>query len=204
MDNVYPEKAESHRSGQYDWLFGQVCSQPQHNHNFKQVFPICALLQGIDAPPCRSNYIVIYNQPKFIVFQIFLSTLVGPYLLLSTLNYWVYPMKDYIGETGCHMVILYRNAGILILQIQSLCVAIFRYICLFHNCSIWKINFSPYVSIFSKITEAPSLMCVGTIQLLYFHEQFPFHSCIISIFINANSLKFGTSLILLLFRLWQS
>ena len=95
--------------------------------------------------------VVVYNLPKFNVFQIFLSTLVGPYLLYQTLDYWVYPMKDYIGETGCHMVVFYRNAGILILQIQSLCTAIFRYICLFRSCSIWKFNFSPYVSIKAKI-----------------------------------------------------
>ena len=36
------------------------------------------------------------------VFQVLLSAFIGPNLVYYTLVYWVYPMKDYIGETGSH------------------------------------------------------------------------------------------------------
>ena len=55
-------------------------------------------------------------------------------------------MKDYIGEAGCHMMNSYRLAGAFGLQLQSLFVAIFRYICLFHSSSMRRVNLSPHVS----------------------------------------------------------
>ena len=80
------------------------------------------------------------------VFQVLLSALIGPNLAYYTLVYWVYPMKDYIGETGCHIMILNRNASAFGFQLSSLSVAIFRYICLFHSSSMRKVNLSPHVS----------------------------------------------------------
>ena len=85
-------------------------------------------------------------------FQICLSAFVGPNLVLYTLVYWVYPLKDYIGEAGCHMINSYRHAGAFGLQLQSFFVAIFRYICLFHSSSIRRVNLSPHVSCTAFLT----------------------------------------------------
>ena len=87
------------------------------------------------------------------VFQVLLSAFIGPNLVYHTLVYWVYPMKDYIGETGCHIIIFYRNAMAFALQLLSLSVAIFRYICLFHSSSMRKVNLSPHVSCIFLITD---------------------------------------------------
>ena len=68
----------------------------------------------------------------------------GP--LYLSLVYWVYPMRDYIGDTGCYMFIYGRNIVIFILQLQSFFVATFRYVCLFHENVLLKFNLSPDVS----------------------------------------------------------
>ena len=96
------------------------------------------------------KYEYVYDTPA--VFQVLLSAFIGPNLVYYTLVYWVYPMKDYIGETGCHIMILNRNASAFGFQLSSLSVAIFRYICLFHSSSMRKVNLSPHVSciFFSK------------------------------------------------------
>ena len=69
-----------------------------------------------------------------------------PCNLYLTLVYWVYPMKDYIGETGCHIMIFIRNVGGLAMQLQSFFMATFRYICLFHDKLLLKLELSPHVS----------------------------------------------------------
>ena len=79
-------------------------------------------------------------------FQILLSASIGPILLYLTLRCWVYPMKDYIGETGCHIRAFLVKALGFIVQLQSFFTTIFRYICVFHNGSILNLNLSPYVS----------------------------------------------------------
>ena len=71
----------------------------------------------------------------------------GPYSVYYSLVLWVYPLKDYLGETGCYLVIYLRIIGIYAIQLQSFFMATFRYICLFHNDSLLKFNLSPNVSI---------------------------------------------------------
>ena len=88
----------------------------------------------------------ITNDYYFFFFQILLSASVGPILLYLTLGCWVYPMKDYIGETGCHMRAFLVKALGFSVQLQSFFTSIFRYICVFHNTSIRNLNLSPYVS----------------------------------------------------------
>ena len=87
------------------------------------------------------------NDLNFFFLQILLSVSVGPILLHFTLDCWVYPMKDYIGETGCHMMLLLRSSGCFIFQLQSFFISVFRYICVFHNDSLLNLNLSPNVSI---------------------------------------------------------
>ena len=88
---------------------------------------------------------------NFYILQVLLSAFIGPFLVYNTLVYWVYPMKDYIGETGCCITFILRNAGVSFLQLQSLSMAIFRYICLFHSGSVQKLRISLDVSCKAQI-----------------------------------------------------
>ena len=76
-----------------------------------------------------------------------------------TLVYWVYPMKDYVGETGCHITFFLRNAGVFAFQLQSLSMAFFRYICLFHSGSVRKLHISLNVSCKDQIMK-PLCLCL--------------------------------------------
>ena len=95
--------------------------------------------------------IVINNDSTF--FQVLLSAFIGPSLVYYTLVYWVYPMKDYVGETGCHITFFLRNAGVFAFQLQSLSMAFFRYICLFHSGSVRKLHISLNVSCKDQIMK---------------------------------------------------
>ena len=79
-------------------------------------------------------------------FQVMLSIFIGPYSLYLILDYWVYPLKDYIGDTGCYFFIYGRNIGNFTMQLHSFFVATFRYVCLFHDKFLLKFNISPSVS----------------------------------------------------------
>ena len=95
--------------------------------------------------------IVINNDSTF--FQVLLSAFIGPSLVYYTLVYWVYPMKDYVGETGCHITFFLRNAGVFAFQLQSLSMAFFRYICLFHSGSVRRLHISLNVSCKDQIMK---------------------------------------------------
>ena len=92
---------------------------------------------------------------KCTFFQILLSAFMGPYFLYLILVDWVYPMKDYIGETGCYMQVFFRKVGVFSIQLQSFFMALFRYICLIHDKLLRKISLSPNVSK-SALSEWPS------------------------------------------------
>ena len=79
-------------------------------------------------------------------FQVMLSTFMGPYSLYLSSVYWVYPLKDYVGDTGCYMLVYGRDIGFVIIQLHSFFMAIFRYVCLFHDNLLLKFNLSPNVS----------------------------------------------------------
>ena len=69
-----------------------------------------------------------------------------PYSLFLSLAYWIYPLKDYIGETGCYLAIYSRDIGHCITSTHSFFMAMFRYNCLFNGHFLKKINLSPNVS----------------------------------------------------------
>ena len=69
-----------------------------------------------------------------------------PYSLFLSLAYWIYPLKDYIGETGCYLLIYGRDIGSYITSTHSFFMAMFRYNCLFNGHFLKKINLSPNVS----------------------------------------------------------
>ena len=103
---------------------------------------------------------------NFYIFQVLISAFIGPSLVYYTLVYWVYPMKDYVGETGCHIIFFLRNAGVFSFQLQSLSMAIFRYICLFHSGSVRKLHISLNVSCKDQIMK-PLCLCLQV--LIRFH-----------------------------------
>ena len=100
---------------------------------------------------------------QFYIFQVLLSAFIGPSLVYYTLVYWVYPMKDYVGETGCRITFILRNAGVAFFQLQSLSMAIFRYICLFHSGSVQKLHISLNVSCKAQKMK-PLCLCLSTNQ----------------------------------------
>ena len=91
---------------------------------------------GMDRPYLKQN---------IFFFQISVSSFMVPYLLYFTLVCWVYPMKRYIGEIGCNIIMFLSFSGSLAIQLQSFVMAIFRYICLFHDNILLKFNLSPNV-----------------------------------------------------------
>ena len=71
----------------------------------------------------------------------------GPHSLYHSLVYWVYPMKNIIGESGCYIFIYWQTIGVFQIQLQSFFMATFRYICLFHDDFLFRFSLSPTVSI---------------------------------------------------------
>ena len=75
-----------------------------------------------------------------------LSMFMGPFSLYLTLVYWIYPLNDYVGDTGCYLIIYGRDIGNFTIQLHSFFVATFRYVCLFHENFLQKLDLSPKVS----------------------------------------------------------
>ena len=90
-----------------------------------------------------------------------LSIFLLPYSLYLSLAYWIYPLKDYIGDTGCYVAIYGRDIGNYITQTHSFFVAMFRYNCLFNGTILNKINFSPNVSLCFKPLVNPKQLQQG-------------------------------------------
>ena len=78
--------------------------------------------------------------------QVMLSIFLFPYSLYLSLAYWIYPLKDNIGDTGCYVAIYGRDIGNYVTQTHSFFMAMFRYNCLFNGIFLKKINLSPKVS----------------------------------------------------------
>jgi hypothetical protein len=97
-----------------------------------------------------------------------------PYSLYFSLAYWIYPLKDYIGDTGCYVAIYGRDIGNYITQTHSFFVAMFRYNCLFNGTILKKINLSPNVSsCFKPQVKQKQLSCKVFI-LLFFDRKISF------------------------------
>ena len=79
----------------------------------------------------------------------------GPYTLYLSLVYWFYPLNEFLGDTGCYVVIYGRNIGTHILQLHSFFLAIFRYICLFHETFLLRFNLTPNVSTYNVMLPKP-------------------------------------------------
>ena len=70
----------------------------------------------------------------------------GPYTLYLILPYWLYPLKEYLGESGCYLMEYSRVIAVFAIQLQSFFQSAFRYVCLLHDDILFKLNLSPKVS----------------------------------------------------------
>ena len=69
----------------------------------------------------------------------------GPYMIYFSMVNWIYPLKDYLGETGCYLMNVFRGAHLWEVQQQSFWISLFRFVFLFHGHVLQKFNLSPNV-----------------------------------------------------------
>ena len=62
------------------------------------------------------------------------------------LEHWNYPLKNILGELGCHISNLLRQTGSLQIQFHSFIMATTRYIFLFHDNLLLRFNLTTNVS----------------------------------------------------------
>ena len=77
--------------------------------------------------------------------------LIVPYLIYFSISKWTYPMKDYIGESGCFFLTFSRGMYQYEVQLSSFFMVFFRYICLFHGKCLQRIKLTPYVSFIYRL-----------------------------------------------------
>ena len=100
-----------------------------------------------------------------LLFQVFLSLFMGSFSFFTMLDFWVYPLNDFVGDVGCYMLVYARNIGLAIIQVHSFYVVLFRYICLFHLDLLQRFNISSKVSIQSIACEPDSLKKIVSFQV---------------------------------------
>ena len=61
-------------------------------------------------------------------------------------SYWYYPLKNILGDTGCHIANILRETGTLQIQLHSFIMATTRYIFLFHENLLLRFNLTTNVS----------------------------------------------------------
>lgn len=79
-------------------------------------------------------------------FKVLNSLWMGPYMIYFSMVNWIYPLKDYLGETGCYLMNVFRGAHLWQVQQQSFFISMFRFVFLFHGHILQKFNLSPNVS----------------------------------------------------------
>ena len=80
-------------------------------------------------------------------FQICVSSHMCLETVYSILGYWNYPLKNVVGETGCHITNLLRGTGLIQQQVHSFIMATTRYTFLFHDNVLLRFNLTINVSI---------------------------------------------------------
>ena len=98
-----------------------------------------------------------------LLFTSFFSSKLVTFFRLCSLHLWylihyishlfigyIYPLKDYVGNTTCYMLVYGRDIGIFITQLHSLFMATFRYVCLFHDNLLLKFNLT---AVFLKLVQ---------------------------------------------------
>ena len=130
-------------------------------------------LPGRDINQIIYPYMVKCRKPKTLLvqetdishqllFQVSLSIYVGSNSIYTILDFWVYPLNDFVGDIGCYTLAYARNIGLGIIQVHSFYVVLFRYMCLFHLDLLQRFSISSKVSVKSMAFERDSLknICV--------------------------------------------
>ena len=79
-------------------------------------------------------------------FQICVSLHMSLVTIYYVLEHWNYPLKNILGELGCHIANLLRQTGSLQIQFHSFIMATTRYIFLFHDNLLRRFNLTTNVS----------------------------------------------------------
>ena len=82
----------------------------------------------------------------YLYFQICVSLHMCLVTVYYVLEHWNYPLKNILGELGCHIVNLLRQTGSLQIQFHSFIMATTRYIFLFHDNLLQRYNLTTNVS----------------------------------------------------------
>ena len=88
----------------------------------------------------------LFAEIRYLYFQICVSfhlCLVTVYFVVS---YWTYPLKNIVGNTGCHIANFLRESGVFQIQLHSFIMATTRYIFLFHDALLLRFRLTPNVS----------------------------------------------------------
>ena len=88
----------------------------------------------------------IFEKDTLFWFKVLNSLWMGPYMIYFSMVNWIYPLKDYLGETGCYLMNVFRGAHLWEVQQQSFFISVFRFVLLFHGHVLQKFNLSPNVS----------------------------------------------------------
>ena len=109
-------------------------------------------------------------------FKVLNSLWMGPYMIYFSMVNWIYPLKDYLGETGCYLMNVFRGAHLWEVQQQSFFISVFRFVFLFHGHALQKFNLSPNVSAealyYSPVHLNLDLGSLHLIKHLYFFLHF--------------------------------
>ena len=115
-------------------------------------------LPGRDINQIIYPYMVKCRKPKTLLvqetdishqllFQISLSLYMASNSVYTILDFWVYPLNDFVGDIACYIFNYTRNIAFTIIQMHSFFVALFRYMCLFHVNLLLSFSLSSNVSI---------------------------------------------------------
>ena len=125
----------------------------------------------------------------------------GPLSLYFSLAYWVYPMKNIIGESGCYISFYWQTIGSFGILLQSFFVATFRYICLLHEDFLLGFSLSPTVSTLFSPLNSFLPWKISTHLYIYCHQpeklQHSFLCIKLAFIITFQALKSENSLFLI-------
>ena len=131
------------------WKYSDVLNQnlvPQFQPNTSERLYF-SLHLGTTKP--RSHFFpknVFPDKDTMFGFKVLNSLWMGPYMIYFSMVNWIYPLKDYLGETGCYLINVFRGVHLWEVQQQSFFISMFRFVLLFYGHILQKFNLSPNVS----------------------------------------------------------
>ena len=117
--------------------------------------------------PCEFLGVSGYSRPHstYLYFQICVSFHMCLVTVYYIVLYWSYPLKNILGDTGCHIANFLRETGTLQIQLHSFIMATTRYIFLFRDNLLLRFNLTTNVSAI-LLQCGPSMMFWDTLTPL--------------------------------------